>query len=58
MIAERVTVRDKGRIRVVGTVDGVRKSGIPRVMNLLSRTAEEQDVDAEEYLHRLTGVMD
>lgn len=57
-IADRITVLDKGRILMVGTVDEVRNSDIPRVRNLLSRTSEEQDVNADEYLRRLTGVMD
>jgi hypothetical protein len=36
----------------------VRNSDIPRVRNLLSRTSEEQVVDADEYLRRLTAVTD
>lgn len=57
-IADRITVLDRGRILMIGSVDEVRNSDIPRVRNLLSRTSEEQVVDADEYLRRLTGVMD
>jgi phospholipid/cholesterol/gamma-HCH transport system ATP-binding protein len=57
-IADRITVLDRGRILMTGSVDAVRNSDIPRVRNLLSRTAEELPVDADDYLHRLTEIMD
>jgi len=57
-IADRITVLDQGRILMIGSVEEVRNSDIPRVRNLLTRTSEEQVVDADEYLRRLTGVMD
>jgi phospholipid/cholesterol/gamma-HCH transport system ATP-binding protein len=57
-IADRITILDKGRILMTGTVDQVRNSDIPRVRNLLTRTSEEQTVDADDYLRRLTGSMD
>ncbi len=57
-IADRITILDKGRILMVGSVEEVRNSDIPRVRNLLSRTSEEQVIDADDYLRRLTGVMD
>jgi phospholipid/cholesterol/gamma-HCH transport system ATP-binding protein len=57
-IADRITVLDHGRILMTGTVDEVRSSDIPRVRNLLSRSCEEQPVDADDYLRRLTGSMD
>ena len=57
-IADRITVLDQGRILMVGSVDEVRNSDIPRVRNLLSRTSEEQLVNADEYLQRLTGSVD
>jgi len=57
-IADRITVLDKGRILMTGRVDEVRNSDIPRVRNLLSRTSEEQIIDTDEYLRRLTDVTD
>lgn len=57
-IADRITVLDRGRILMVGTVDEVRNSDIPRVRNLLSRTSEEQVMDADDYLRRLTDFVD
>lgn len=57
-IADRITVLDKGVILMTGTVDEVRNSDVPRIRNLLTRTHEEQPVDADDYLRRLTGSMD
>jgi phospholipid/cholesterol/gamma-HCH transport system ATP-binding protein len=57
-IADRITVLDKGRILMTGTVDEVRNSDVRRVRNLLSRTSDEQVVDADDYLLRLTGSTD
>jgi phospholipid/cholesterol/gamma-HCH transport system ATP-binding protein len=54
-IADRITVLDRGRILMMGSVEEVRKSDNQRVRNLLTRTSEEQPVDVEEYLCRLTG---
>jgi len=53
-IADRITVLDKGRILMTGTVGEVRDSDNPRIRNLLSRTAEEAPVDVDDYLQRLT----
>lgn len=54
-IADRVTVLDHGRVLAVDTVDGIRASGNERIQNLLSRRPEEHEVDADDYLKRLTG---
>ena len=54
----RRTDKDSARICCIGSVDEVRNSDIPRVRNLLSRTSEEEQVDADEYLQRLTGRAD
>ena len=54
-IADRVTVLDKGEILFIGTIKELRKSKSERIQNLLNRQAEDEPVDAEEYLRRLTG---
>ncbi len=53
-IADRITVLDKGRILISGTVEEVRNSSSERVQNLLHRRSEEADIDPDEYLQRLT----
>jgi phospholipid/cholesterol/gamma-HCH transport system ATP-binding protein len=54
-IADRVTVLDHGEILFIGTVKELRKSKSERIQNLLNRQAEDETVDADEYLRRLTG---
>ncbi len=54
-IADRITVLDRGEILFIGTPDELRASGNQRIQNLLNRVAEDDDMDAETYLNRLTG---
>jgi phospholipid/cholesterol/gamma-HCH transport system ATP-binding protein len=54
-IADRITVLDRGEVLVEGTVAEVRESPSPRVQNLLHRRFEEEEVDPDAYLARLTG---
>jgi phospholipid/cholesterol/gamma-HCH transport system ATP-binding protein len=54
-IADRITVLDKGEVVLVGSVDEVRSSPNPRIQNLFNRRFEDEPVDPEEYLRRLTG---
>jgi phospholipid/cholesterol/gamma-HCH transport system ATP-binding protein len=54
-IADRIAVLDKGEILIVGTVDEVRACEDLRVQNLLNRRVEEEELDPEAYLRRLTG---
>ena len=54
-IADRMTILDHGRILMVDTVEAVRRSDNERIQNLLSRRSENNDIDAETYLKRLTG---
>jgi phospholipid/cholesterol/gamma-HCH transport system ATP-binding protein len=54
-IADRITVLDRGEVLVEGTVAQVRESPSARVQNLLHRRFEEEEVDPEAYLERLTG---
>ena len=55
-IADRVTILDKGEILVIGTMDEIRQSKSERVQNLLNRVPEDDTIDPDEYLNRLTGV--
>ncbi len=54
-IADRITILDQGEILMVGSVDEVRGSANRRVQNLLNRHFEEEILDPEAYLARLTG---
>ncbi len=54
-IADRITILDAGRIVEVDTPTAIRNSANPRVQNLLNRRSEEQVLDPDEYLRRLTG---
>lgn len=57
-IADRIAVLDKGEILIVGTVEEVRACEDVRVQNLLNRRVEEEELDPEAYLRRLTGARD
>jgi len=54
-IADRITVLDRGEILTVGTVDEVRSTDNERIRSLLNRSFEQEEVDPEAYLARLTG---
>jgi phospholipid/cholesterol/gamma-HCH transport system ATP-binding protein len=54
-IADRITVLDRGSILTIGTVEEVRSSDNTRIQNLLNRHFEEETLDPDEYLARLTG---
>ena len=54
-IADRITVLDRGHILITGTVDEVRNCDHDRVQDLLNRRFEEEDLDPDAYLARLTG---
>ena len=54
-IADRITVLDQGRILLTGTVDEVRHADNERVQDLLNRRPRRDEIDADEYLMRLTG---
>jgi phospholipid/cholesterol/gamma-HCH transport system ATP-binding protein len=57
-IADRICVLDQGRILAVGSVDEVRSSPNERIQNLLNRRTEEEVLDPDEYLKRLTAERD
>ena len=54
-IADRITVLDKGDILFIGTVSELKSHPSERIQNLLNRRSEEAEIDADEYLRRLTG---
>jgi phospholipid/cholesterol/gamma-HCH transport system ATP-binding protein len=54
-IADRITVLDRGKILMIGTVEEVRASKVERIYNLLNRVPEDDTMDPDEYLARLTG---
>ncbi|MCP5268062.1 MAG: ABC transporter ATP-binding protein [Zoogloeaceae bacterium] len=53
-IADSITVLDHGRILMCDSTEKVRASEHPRVRALLDRTPRGDDVDADEYMNRLT----
>ena len=54
-IADRVTVLDRGETLFIGTVPELRAHPSPRIQNLINRVPEEETVDIDAYLARLTG---
>ena len=54
-IADRITVLDKGDILFAGTPEALRRHPSERIQNLLNRRPEDETVDPEAYLNRLTG---
>ena len=57
-IADRICVLDKGKILMIGTVQEVKNCDNERVQNLLNRRTEEEILDPEEDLRRLTAAHD
>jgi len=54
-IADRITVLDQGEVLLVGSVEEVQASTLPRVQDLLNRNPRTLDIDPYEYLDRLTA---
>ncbi len=54
-IADRITVLDRGHVLAIGSVDEIRGSDNRRIQDLLNRRFEEEELDADAYLARLTG---
>ncbi len=55
-IADRITVLDEGYILMSGTVDEVKNSDNERIQSLLNRQPSNEEIQADEYLRRLTGM--
>jgi len=54
-IADRISVLGEGRVLMTGTVDEVRNSDNEAIQNLLNRRPNNEALDSEAYLRRLTG---
>ena len=54
-IADRIAVLDQGHILSIGTVEEVKNSPDERVQDLLQRRLQEDTLDPDAYLARLTG---
>ena len=54
-IADRITMLDRGDILFQGTVEEIRSHPSERIQNLLNRRSEDQAIDPDEYMQRLTG---
>ena len=55
-IADRITVLDQGNILMTDTVENIRNSDNERIQSLLNRRPSNDEVQADEYLNRLTGI--
>ncbi len=53
-IADRITVLFDGKVIITGTVDEIKNCQDKRVINLINRSPREKQIDAEQYLSRLT----
>jgi len=54
-IADRIAILDQGKIVITGTVAEVRGSANERVQDLLNRRPRNEELDPDEYLHRLAS---
>jgi phospholipid/cholesterol/gamma-HCH transport system ATP-binding protein len=55
-IADRITILDHGKVLMVGSVDDMKASDNERIQNILHRRTEEEILDIDAYLERLTGI--
>ena len=55
-IADRITVLDNGSILMTDTVKNIQNSDNARIQSLLNRIPGNEEIHADEYLKRLTGI--
>jgi len=55
-IADRITVLDQGNILMTDTVENIKNSDNERIQSLFNRRPSNDEVQADEYLNRLTGM--
>ena len=55
-IADRITVLDQGKILMTDTVEKIKQSDNERIQSLLNRRPSHDEIHADEYLNRLTGM--
>ena len=55
-IADRITVLDQGNILMTDTVENIKNSDNERIQSLFNRRPSNDEVQADEYLNRLTGI--
>ena len=55
-IADRITVLDQGNILMTDTVENIKNSDNERIQSLLNRRPSNDEVQADDYLNRLTGI--
>lgn len=53
-IADKITVLFDGEIAITGTVDEIKQSKDQRIVDLINRRPRNEQVDAEQYIKRLT----
>lgn len=53
-VADRITVLDDGRLIMTGTRDEIRASTDRRITDMLDRKPREEEINADEYLDKLT----
>ncbi|MCW5699585.1 MAG: ATP-binding cassette domain-containing protein [Rhodospirillales bacterium] len=57
-IADRITVLDQGDVLFSGTPEQLRNHTDERIQNLLNRRPQDDTIDPDDYLRRLTGTGD
>lgn len=53
-IADRITVIDNGQQIITGNKETIKNSTDPRIINMLERRAMNDNIDADDYLNKLT----